>query len=133
MISVEELFGTLQQSTVESWRKHLKTDKYSSHMALDEFYKEMPELVDTLIENYMGVYGKLDSYKNVLTSDDMSTIDYLEQLKDMVASGRKLMKESELKSDMDDILSLIDSTLYKLKELTETHRSLSNFLKESLS
>lgn len=133
MISIEELFGTLQQSTVESWRKHLKTDKYSSHMALDEFYKEMPELVDTLIENYMGIYGKLDSYKNILTSDNMDTIEYLKQLKDIVVSGQKLMKESELKSDMDDILSLIDSTLYKLKELTETHKSLTKFLKESLS
>lgn len=133
MISVEELFGTLQQSTVESWRKHLKTDKYSSHMALDEFYKEMPELVDTLIENYMGIYGKLDSYKNILTSDNMDTIEYLKQLKDIVVSGQKLMKESELKSDMDGILSLIDSTLYKLKELTETYKSLTKFLKESLS
>lgn len=133
MISIEELFGTLQQSTVESWRKHLKTDKYSSHMALDEFYKEMPELVDTLIENYMGIYGKLDSYKNILTSDNMDTIEYFKQLKDIVVSGQKLMKESELKSDMDDILSLIDSTLYKLKELAETHKSLTKFLKESLS
>ena len=36
-ITIEELFGTLQQSVVASWRKHLRTAKYSKHIALDEF------------------------------------------------------------------------------------------------
>ena len=54
-MTIEELFGTLQQSTVASWRKHLRTAKYSKHMALDEFYKEMPEKVDALIEAWMGM------------------------------------------------------------------------------
>ena len=74
--TIEEFFGTLQQATVETWKEHLKTDKYSNHMALDEFYKEVPEMVDTLIEDYMGIYGKLDEYKNVMTTEKVSAIDY---------------------------------------------------------
>lgn len=119
--TIGEFFGTLQQSVVKSWRSHLKTDKYSRHMALDEFYKDMPELVDTLIENYMGINGKVEDYKNVLP-DDMGTIEYLETLKDIVRKGREelLDGKSELESDCDAILSQIDSTLYKLKELKES-------------
>ena len=58
--TIEEFFGTLQQSVVEEWRKHLKTSKYSKHMALDEFYTEMPEKVDKLIEDYQGINGKVE-------------------------------------------------------------------------
>ena len=47
-MTIEELFGTLQMSVVATWRKHLRSAKYSKHMALDEFYKEMPEKVDDL-------------------------------------------------------------------------------------
>lgn len=132
-MTIEELFGTLQQSVVSSWRKHLITDKYSKHMALDEFYKEMPELVDSLVEDWMGVHGKVKEFKNLLDgSDKMSAIDYLNKLKKIVNDGRSLMKEKELEADLDDICSQIDSTLYKLKELKE-NMELSKYLKNSIN
>lgn len=132
--NIEELFGTLQQSVVASWRKHLKTDKYSKHEALDEFYKEMPELVDSLIEDWMGINGKVKEYKNILDgSSEMTAIEYLEKLQEIVKGSRDLMDgESELEADMDDIQSQIDSTLYKLKELKESKISLKDFIKENL-
>ena len=58
MITIEQLFGTLQQSVVSTWRKHLRTAKYAKHIALNEFYEDMPEKVDALIEAWMGVNGK---------------------------------------------------------------------------
>ena len=142
--TIEELFGTLQQSIVESWRKHLKTSKYSSHMALNDFYEDMPDLVDQLIEDYMGVVGgKVDNYKCIFTAEDMDVYEYLKALRTLVKDGaKKFLEESELKSDVDSILSLIDSTLYKLKELSEnksnvnksnTIMSLKNFLLESMN
>lgn len=132
-MTVEELFGTLQQSVVASWRKHLKTDKYSKHEALDEFYKEMPELVDSLIESWMGVHGKVDEYKNLLgESSSMTAIEYLEKLKQIVKDGKSLMDETELESCLDDISNQINSTLYKLKELKE-NLSLSDYLKGMLT
>ena len=134
-MNIEELFGTLQQSVVASWRKHLKTDKYSKHEALDEFYKEMPELVDKLIEDWMGVNGKVEGYKNLLDdSAEMTAIEYLQQLKKIVKDGYELMGEKELEADLDSIASQIDSTLYKLKELDEhkTMKSLKNYISETL-
>ena len=116
--SIEELFGTLQQSIVAEWRKHLKTSKYSKHMALDEFYKDMPDKVDTLIEDYMGHTGeKVEDYVNVLKAEDFDALQYLKELHEVCTSGREFLDGvSELESDLDDILSLIDSTMYKVKE-----------------
>ena len=134
--TIEEFLGTLQQSSVETWREHLKTNKYSAHMALDEFYKEIPDEVDTLIEDYMGVYGKLDEYKNVMTTEKTEAVDYLKNLRVFVLDSREKLidkNDTELWSDIDDIVSLIDSTLYKLKELKESSsKSLKDFLLESL-
>ena len=115
--SVGEFCGTLMQSVVEMWKAHLMTDKYSDHMALDEYYKEMPEKVDSFIESFLSIDGKIDNYKNTLTFDD-DAIEYLTELKSLVVDGRdKYASTTELESAIDDILSLIDSTLYKLKEL----------------
>lgn len=120
--NVGDYFGTLQQSVVEAWRSHLRTSKYSDHMALDEFYKDMPELVDSLIESYMGKYGKIeDEYRNVMW-ENMEISVYLEMLRNFVKEGSsKFFKaeDTELLSAVDEILGKIDSTVYKLRSLNE--------------
>lgn len=135
-MTIEEYFGTLQQSVLDTWREHLKTSKHNIHVILNDFYEDMPEKVDALIEAWMSHNGKVEDYKNTLEPKDMDPIAYLEQLRTFTKEGRELMKETELESLVDDILSLIDSTLYKLKELTKTNeefkmKSLSNYIKES--
>lgn len=135
--NIEEFFGTLQQATVETWKEHLKTDKYSSHIALNEFYEGIVELVDALIEEYMGKYGKVTEFKNIMTSEKLGAVKYLEELRELVTSGRTELideKDTELHSDIDAILSLISSTLYKLKELKEHKmKNLADFIKENLN
>ena len=137
--SVEELFGTLQQGIVAEWRKHLQTSKYSKHMALDEFYKDMPDLVDDLIEAYVGHTGKkVEDFKNVLKAEDLNALEYLEELHEICQSGYDLLPEDapELKSALDAIKEKIDSVMYKVRELKENQsshmKSLSEYLKESL-
>ena len=134
-MTIEELFGTLQQAVVASWRKHLKTHKYSKHLALDEFYKELPDKVDDLIEAWMGAKGKkVNSFTNIITSKNMGTLAYLKELRKVVKQGYELMGgEAELEALMDDIVELIDSTLYKVKELSECENiDLKDFLTEAL-
>jgi DNA-binding ferritin-like protein len=134
-MTIEELFGTLQMSVVATWRKHLRSAKYSKHMALDEFYKEMPEKVDDLIEAWMGAYGKkVSGFTNVLSSSNMNTLKYLVELKRVCKEGRSLMNDNdELNSLLDDIINLINSTLYKVKELSESEIvDLKDFINEAL-
>lgn len=134
-MTIEELFGTLQSSVVGTWRKHLRTAKYAKHEALDEFYKEMPEKVDALIEAWMGANGKkVKGFDNLLKSSNMNTLKYLGELKKVCKDGYELMGDNdELKSLLDDIVNLINSTLYKVKELSEGMVDLKDYLVESLN
>lgn len=134
-MTVEELFGTLQQAVVGSWRKHLRTAKYGKHEALDEFYKEMPEKVDALIEAWMGANGKkIGNFENLLKSANYNTLSYLKELKKICKQGYSILGDNdELKSLLDDVVNLINSTLYKVKELSESSViDLKDYLIESL-
>ena len=136
MITIEQLFGTLQQSVVATWRKHLRTAKYAKHIALNDFYEDMPEKVDALIEAWMGANGKkIKGFENILQSANMNTLTYLKELKKVAKQGYELMDENEeLVSLLDDIMELINSTLYKVKELNESVSvNLSDYINEALN
>lgn len=131
--NIEEYLGTLQSAMKETWKSHLKTNKYSKHIALNEFYDDVVDLVDDLIEEYQGLHGVVENLKNILTTDEMDARDYLNELREMTEAGKEFFEEDELKSDVDAILSLIDKTLYKLNELKESKmKSLADYLAESL-
>ena len=136
-MKIEELFGTLQQAVVGSWRKHLRTAKYGKHEALDEFYKEMPEKVDALIEAWMGAHGKkIGGFENLLKSANYNTLSYLKELKKICKQGYDLLDDNEeLEGLLDDIVNLINSTLYKVKELAESHSypDLADYILEALN
>ena len=135
-MTIEELFGTLQQAVVGSWRKHLRTAKYGKHVALNDFYEELPDLVDALIEGYMGATGKkIKGYDNIIQSKNMNTLTYLQELKKICKQGYDLLDENEeLEGLLDDIVNLINSTLYKVKELSEGQViDLKDYVLEALS
>ena len=131
MITPGQFFGTLQDAITIQWRNHLQTNKYSVHMALDEFYKEMPEKVDALIEAYQSSFDIVKDYANVIMGTNNDPLKYMEELKAFVFNNKSSIFDgiSDLESLVDDILELIDSTLYKLKHLTESkHISLVDFI-----
>jgi hypothetical protein len=105
-------------------------------MALNDFYEEMPDKVDDLIEAWMGVNGKkVKSFDNIIKSKNMGTLVYLKELRKVVKDGYPLMNgEKELEAILDDIVELIDSTLYKVKELSESKSmtNLKDFIIESI-
>lgn len=141
--NIEEFFGTLQQSTVEAWKKHLKVSKKSEHETLNDFYEDIVDVVDSLIEDYMSIHGKVEDYVNLLSEKEMTALEYLETLREFTReSADELLDEedTELFSDIDNILSVMDTAIYKLKELeggkddkkTNESFSLKNYLIESL-
>ena len=92
-MTIEEFFGTLQESITAEWRKHLQTNKYSAHEALDSFYKEMPEKVDALIEAWQADNDVVKDYKNIL-DEGMDALEYLEKLKKLTKEGREHLGSS---------------------------------------
>lgn len=144
--NIGEFFGTLQQSTIIIWQFHLKESNYDRHNILNDYYQNILDKVDELIEAWMSDNDKIIDYKNLINDDNLNVEDYLIKLKKFVEyGGKKFFKEdSELISLNDDILALIDSTLYKLEKLTDSknnntteniqsnYSDLKNFLYENL-
>ena len=118
-LSEGAFFGSLQESVVIVWQAHLKTDSYAVHMATNEFYEGMLDKVDSLIETYQGEHDKVDMYTNIVKMQSDDLIQYLENLQAITEKGREAFCDSSaLESCCDDVLGLISTTLYKLKELS---------------
>ena len=64
--SCVKFFSKLFESKEMAHVYHLQVKgdegSYSSHIALGEFYEKMPELIDELIEVYMGQYDVVEGY-----------------------------------------------------------------------
>lgn len=117
-IMVEEFISGLLHSVTITHMYHLKTRSFAQHSALGAFYEGMDDLVDGLIEAYQGKYGLIEDY--VLDAGDMppSPLEYLISLSEFVKVGRAdFVQDSELQNMIDEIASLIDSTIYKLRFL----------------
>lgn len=95
---------------------HLNETDYNRHVILDEFYKELPELMDVFAEAYLAnnpkVYEELPKL-NTNNSEEMIQI-FLEFSNNIYPTV-----DTALKSALDDIMLLCKQTLYKLRKLTK--------------
>ena len=118
MDKIGEFFLTLLHAATNTHILHLQTTSYAEHVALGEFYTELPELVDTVIESIQGKYGQIIQYPQEYFIPSNSGLEELEALKTYVEQGRQMLpQDSEIQNDVDAISSLINSTIYKLKFL----------------
>lgn len=96
---------------------HLKETSYSAHIALNDFYDEIPDLIDSVVEQYQGVTEELLNIPQVQVPSISTTteaIDYLRELYEMVDVIQSMCYYSEIKNTLDEIKSLINRTKYKL-------------------
>lgn len=115
-----DFFGKLFQLRDEIHLNHLKITgpgSFATHLALKEFYEEILDLTDSLIESYQGKYGVIDI--TIPSSKSGDSIKCLEELVKMTDQGSVylLFHESYLRNQIDEISTLGYSTLYKLKNL----------------
>lgn len=109
--------ATMLHSATNTHFFHFSTDSFSKHMALGTYYDEIVDLVDDLVEAYMGCYERIDSFPSAYHLPK-EPVKYMESLKIFVDDARKdLPQETQLQNIIDEIAQLIDSTLYKLKNL----------------
>jgi DNA-binding ferritin-like protein len=99
---------------------HLKITglgSFAAHKALNEFYDEIGDHADSIVEQFQGAEEKLLEMPNTAPTELNSveeTIDYLRKLKDKTAALQSIMPHSEIVNQLDEVKSLIDSTKYKL-------------------
>lgn len=107
------------ESQAHHW--HLQCGNYAKHMELNEFYEGLPEYVDSFIEGLMQIRGAL-----VITGSSFvfqpltSVIAVLEDYKRQCLAVHKILDSQEeygSVNTLEDIISFVDSILYKLKVL----------------
>lgn len=90
---------------------HLNEKDYNRHVILDEFYKELPELMDEFAEAWLADNNTISMELPRLTSDVPE--EMIQALFEMGANIRPTLIPC-LQSQLDSIMLQCKQTLYKL-------------------
>jgi DNA-binding ferritin-like protein len=119
---VEQLASLFLHSRTQAHTFHLGVKgigSHSAHVALGEYYSEIGEIIDGLVESYQGKFGliKFQAVNGLDTNCDIKNIiGYFEKLciaLDKLRKDEKL-QSSYLQNQIDNIEELLYSTKYKL-------------------
>lgn len=117
-MAAPEMIAKLMNARNAAHMAHLKTNSFAAHKALEGFYDEIVDLVDSFAETYQGIFGLIKDYPDVglPAGNPVEWIDGLRQWlkKDREASCKG---ESPLQNIHDEIMGLCAHTVYKLKYL----------------
>ncbi|CAB4121383.1 hypothetical protein UFOVP12_31 [uncultured Caudovirales phage] len=118
---VAEFAGRILHAVTLGHMLHLQTRSFAEHMALNDFYNGMGDLADSFIESYQGKYWIVEDYPDGFEPPAKGAVEEIRAFSDYIESTRHLKdfpQDSELQNAIDEIQSLINSTLYKLRFLT---------------
>jgi hypothetical protein len=117
---MDELASRLVHSQTQAHIFHLQTGSYAEHKALQGYYENIDDLMDSLIESYQGENDIIKNYKSLPMDNYDSKEQVIGYFEDLMGMVRELSEDfpSYLKNIVDEIEVLINSTLYKLKRLS---------------
>lgn len=116
-MTIQTFATTLFEIEVNAHIKHLQTKSFEEHSALNTLYNDIVGLRDKFIEDYQGKFGIISGYKQITISEGIDMIIYLTNKTSEIESFRDVIKGGFLQQDIDDIQSLLYTTIYKLKNL----------------
>jgi DNA-binding ferritin-like protein len=116
-----QFISTLFASRTQAHVFHLQTNSFAAHKALNEYYDEIIGIADGIAESVQGKYGIITGYSNIdlLEGNDCNeVIKYFTALEMYVERARQTMpQDSYIQNQIDEVVALIVSTIYKLKFL----------------
>jgi hypothetical protein len=116
-----QFVSTLFASRTQAHVFHLQTPSFAAHKALNKYYEQIVDLTDDFVEAYQGKYGIITGYSNVALQEyesDDAVINYFAVLDMYISKTREMIcPDSYLQNIIDQIVALINATLYKLKYL----------------
>jgi hypothetical protein len=97
---------------------HLQSKSYAEHKALGSYYDDLGDLVDAVVEQYQGLKAMILNYPVEYRAPAESAIGELEYMLEYVRVYRSSMgDDSAIQNSIDEIVALMQSTLYKLRFL----------------
>jgi DNA-binding ferritin-like protein len=121
---VIQFMSTLMSARTQAHVFHLGTKgpgSFAAHTALNEFYDEFLDIVDGFVESYQGKYGIVSGWGNLGLQDFQSVEQVIAYFTTLVAFIEKVrtvtFQDSYLQNQIDEMIHLIYSLLYKLTNL----------------
>ena len=114
---IGEFVGTLLHSATIVHFMHLQTQSYSVHKALQKYYENIVDGADTIAEAIQGCTGELIApYPSMFGNPEVAPLDYLKSIRDYVTVTRKdiFADYSNIQNEIDAVMTLLDSTIYRL-------------------
>ena len=120
---VGQFISTLMSARTQAHIFHLQTPSFAAHKALNEFYEDIVDTIDTLVESYQGKYGIIEGYGNIGLQEYQSCagiIAYFTTLVMFIEKSRSMIaQDSYIQNQVDELVALIYSLLYKLRFLSD--------------
>jgi hypothetical protein len=118
---IGQFISTLFASRTQAHVFHLQTPSFAAHKALNDYYDEIVGITDGIAESYQGKYGIITGYGNIALQEYESCeaiIMFFETLCMFVEKSRQMLpQDSYLQNQIDEVVALIKSTIYKLRFL----------------
>lgn len=113
---VAKTFATRNATHLGHWR----TKSYAEHVALGDFYEELIEIVDTLVESYQGNFGLIKEVPDIKQIHNECCIKCLSDDVAWIAKNRSKIARNvaSLENIVDELTGLYLKTLYKLENLS---------------
>lgn len=99
---------------------HLSSKRFGAHMALNELYDALVDLVDSLAEMHQGKYGILSIDKSAMdfTFSDKDAVSFLRELAEWAEKTKaQLPNDSFIQSEWDLVMAAIYKAKYKVDHL----------------
>jgi hypothetical protein len=118
---IGQFVSTLLASRTQAHIFHLQTPSFAAHKALNDYYDEIVGITDSLVESYQGKYGIITGYGNIALQEYESCeaiIMFFETLCMYIEKSRTVIcQDSYIQNQIDEVVALIKSTIYKLRFL----------------
>lgn len=114
-----EFISVLLETRDNAHLAHWRTKSYAEHVALDEFYSNLLDLVDRYVEKHQGAYGEIiEEIPQITLKEELMMVPYLMSKLKAIKTYRESVDRSELQQIIDDIIEVFDGAIYKLKFLS---------------
>ena len=114
-MSAEKYISILMVSRNQAHIFHLVTKSFATHKALQSYYEQIVPLADAWSEAYIGKYGRF-KMRNFPTNTMKSAKKPIVYFRALISKIKKLKlpRDPYLQSIQDDIMVLLQSTVYML-------------------
>lgn len=116
---IEELVSRVFTARNIAHLAHWKTQSFSQHMALGDFYDGIIDSIDDIVEAYQGEFKLIGSVNLNSAPPQANIIQFLEAECEWLDKNRDAIAEgdSSIGNLVDTLHAIYQRTLYKLKNL----------------